>query len=107
MVLDLAQWPEQIKLKQLALCLHGPAQAYFRTCSEEQKQNYSALVQAMSRRFTPVQIQALKCSAFHERKQGKKESVDAYAQELQCLFQRAYPSAACGSADAQGWGRQF
>ena len=105
MVSDLAQWPEQIKLKQLALRLRGPAQAYFRTCSEEQKQNYTALVQAMSRRFTPVRIQALECSAFHERKQGKKESVDAYAQEVQCLFQRAYPSAACGNADAQEMGQ--
>ena len=28
MVSELAQWPENIKLKQLALCLRGPAQAY-------------------------------------------------------------------------------
>jgi len=105
MVSELAQWPENIKLKQLALRLRGSAQAYFRTCSEEQKHDYQALVQAMSQRFTPVRIQALECSTFHERKQGKKETVDTYAQELQRLFQRAYPSAVHGNPDAQEMGQ--
>lgn len=106
MVSELAQWPENIKLKQLALRLRGSAQAYFRTCSEEQKHDYQALVQAMSQRFTPVRIQALECSTFHERKQGRKETVDTYAQELQRLFQRAYPNAVHGNPDAQEWVRQ-
>ena len=101
MVSELAQWPEEIKLKQLAWRLRGAAQAYYRTCSEEQKHNYQLLVQTLSQRFTPVRIQALECSTFHERKQGKKESVDTYAQELQRLFQRAYPNAIHGNADAQ------
>jgi hypothetical protein len=52
-----------------------------------------------------VRIQALECSTFHERKQGKKESVDTYAQELQRLFQRGYPSAVRGNADAQEMGQ--
>ncbi len=30
----------------------------------------------MKRRFTPVRIQALECSVFHERKQGSHEIVD-------------------------------
>ena len=47
MVSELAQWPENIKLKQLALRLRGPAQAYYRTCSEDQKRDYQALVQSM------------------------------------------------------------
>ena len=105
MVSELAQWPENIQLKQLALRLRGSAQAYFRTCSEEQKHDYQALVQAMSQRFTPVRIQALECSTFHERKQGRKETVDTYAQELQRLFQRAYPSAVHGNPDAQEMGQ--
>ena len=105
MVAELAEWPEHIKLKQLALRFRGPAQAYFQTCSDEQKHDYRALVQAMSKRFTPVRIQALECSAFHERKQSRKESVDTYAQELQRLFQRAYPSAVRGNTDAQEMGQ--
>lgn len=105
MVAELAQWPKHIKVKQLALRLRGPAQAYYQTCSETKKHDYTALVQAMSKRFIPVRIQALECSTFHERKQGKKESVDTYAQELQWLFQRAYPSAVRGNADAQEMGQ--
>ena len=102
MVAELAQWPEKIKLKQLALRLRGPAQEYFRMCSEEQKHDYQALVQA---RFTPVRIQALECSTFHESKQGRKECIDTYAQELQRLFQRAYPNAVHGNTDAQEMGQ--
>ena len=59
----------------------------------------------MSQRFTPVRIQALECSTFHERKQGRKESVDTYAQELQRLFQRAYPNAVHGNPDAHEMGQ--
>ena len=105
MVSELAQWPENIKLKQLTLRLRGPAQAYYRTCSEDQKRDYQALVQSMSQMFTPVQIQALECSTFHERKQGRKESVDTYAQELQRLFQRAYLNAVHGNPDAHEMGQ--
>ena len=70
MVAELAHWTEQIKLKQLALRLRGLALAFFRTRSDEQKHNYQVLVQEMSQRFTPVRIQALECSTFHERRQG-------------------------------------
>ena len=71
MVAELAHWTEQIKLKQLALRLRGPALAFYRTRSDEQKHNYQVLVQEMSQRFTPVRIQALECSTFHERRQGR------------------------------------
>ena len=43
-----------------------------------------------SGRFTPVQIQSVQTSKFHERKQRPNEAVDDYAQELQRLFHRAY-----------------
>ena len=105
MVAELAHWTEQIKLKQLALRLRGPALAFFRTRSDEQKHNYQVLVQEMSQRFTPVRIQALECSTFHERRQGRKESVDTYAQDLQRLFQKAYPDALQGTPDAQEMGQ--
>ena len=39
------------------------------------------------------------------RKQGRKESVDTYAQELQRLFQRAYPNAVHGNPDAHEMGQ--
>ena len=51
-----------------------------------------------------MHIQALECSIFHERKQGSQESVDAYAQNIQCFIQNAYPGAALGSDDEQKMG---
>ncbi len=56
-----------------------------------------ALVTEMSRRFTPVRIQ---CRKFHERKQGGDYSVDAYAQDLQLVFRKAYPRVVLGNKDA-------
>ena len=105
MVADLTRWTDAVKLKQLVLRLRGSAQGFYRTCTEAQKRSYAALVTALSRRFTPVRIQALECSVFHERKQKSKESVDEYAQDLQRLFQKAYPKAALSSEDAQEMGQ--
>ena len=105
MVAELAECSDIIKLKQLILCLRGSAQTFYRTCSEEKTTTYSALTYELSQRFTPVRIQALECSVFHERKQKSFQTVDEYAQELQRLFQKAYPSAALGSEDAHKMGQ--
>ena len=51
-----------------------------------------------------MKIQALESSIFRERKQVE-ESVDAYAQDLQQLFQKAYPTALQGSEDARVMGQ--
>ena len=56
---------------------------------------------ALTKRFTPVRIQAVQTSLFHKRKQREKESVDGYAQALRVLFQKAYPSAQRGSLEAE------
>lgn len=47
----------------------------------------------------------MQSSLFHERKQGPKESVDDYAQDLRRLFYRAYPKAQQGSSEAEEMGR--
>ena len=36
---------------------------------------------------------------FHDRRQGEKESVDDYAQELRKLFYKAYPQTMQGATD--------
>ena len=105
MIAELAQWSAGVKLKQMVLRLRGSARAFYRTCTEEQKGNYRALIQEMEKRFTPVRIQALESSIFRERRQKIGESVDAYAQDLQQLFQKAYPKALQGSDDARVMGR--
>jgi len=41
---------------------------------------------------------------FHECKQGPRESVDDYAQDLRRLFTRAYPSAQQGTSEPESMG---
>lgn len=42
---------------------------------------------------------------FHERKQQPKQSVEAYAQDLNRLYLKAYPLAERGSEDAERMGQ--
>ena len=51
----------------------------------------------LSRRFTLVHIQSVQSSLFHDRRQGQRETVDTFAQELRVLFRKAYPPAQMGS----------
>jgi len=51
-----------------------------------QRSNYDAMMEELTKRFVPVQIQAVQSSLFHERKQRPRESVDDYAQDLRRLF---------------------
>ena len=58
---------------------------------KQQKADYDQLVKELTRRFTPVQIQSVQTSLFHDQKQGDQESVDSYAQDLKARFYKAYP----------------
>ena len=52
----------------------------------------------------PVHIQSVHSIIFNERRQGKKEKVDDYAQDLHKLFNHAYPKAQSGG-EAEAIGR--
>ena len=56
---------------------------------------------ALTERFKPVRIKSVLSGLFHERKQRVKESVEVYAQDLNRLYQRAYPHSERRSADAE------
>ena len=64
------------------------------------------MVKELTRRFTPVRIQSVQTSLFHERRQGEQESVDSYAQDLKSKFHKAYPQAGQGDA-AESMGRSI
>ena len=98
------RWDDQAKLVNFATCLRGTAFRFYRTCTPKQKSSYQDLVKAFRSRFTPVQLQSVHSSTFHERKQRTDETVDNYAQELCKLFSRAYP-AASGSEEAETMGK--
>ena len=84
-------WSEQAKLVNLTTRLKGQAYSFYRACTPDQRAKYTPLVDALKGRFTPVNIQAVQSSLFHDRRQGAQESVDSYAQELKRLFYKAYP----------------
>ena len=64
---------------------------FYHSCSAEEKANYDLLVAELTKRFTPVCIQAVQTSKFHEQKQQSDETVDNFAQDLKKLFHKAYP----------------
>ena len=94
MVAATCHWDDQTKLVNTATRLRGSASRFHRSCSPQQRSNYMALTTALKQRFTPVCIQAVQSSRFHERKQGHKESVDNYAQDLRRFYYHAYASSA-------------
>lgn len=105
MIAGLCKWVGQAKLVHLTTRLRGPAFAFYRSCSAAQKSNYQLLVSELKKRFTPVHIQAVQTSRFHERRQKSGETVDDYAQELRKLFRKAYPTTARGSQETEQMGQ--
>ena len=85
--------------------LKGQAYSFYRTCTPAQRSEYMLLKEQLSKRFTPVRIQAVHNNLFHQRTQQASESVDQYAQDLCRLFYKAYPRAGQGNEQAEGLGR--
>ena len=101
---EVCRWNDQAKLVNLVTRLRGQAYNFYRSCTQDQRASYSTLVAALKERFTPVQIQSVQSSQFHERKQLPAEGVDSYAQDLRKLYNKAY-SRTHGSREAEAMGR--
>ena len=101
LVAAVGHWDQSAKLANLVTQLKGQAFAFFRSCAVEKRTDYALLVAELKRRFTPVHLSAVQTSMFHDRKQGEKETVDSYAQDLRRLFHRAYPSSQRGGQEAK------
>ena len=97
-------WDDQAKLVNVATRLRGSASRFYRSCTPQQRSSYQGITSALQQRFTPVHIQSVQSSRFHERKQLSTETVANYAQELRKLFNRAYSTAQSegGAAEAMG-----
>ena len=85
--------------------LKGQAFSFYRSCGAAQCTRYDTLVGLLTERFTPVRIQSVRSSLFHDRRQSLQESVDAYAQELKRLFYKAYPKASQSHSKTDRLGR--
>ena len=104
LIAEAYRWNDQAKLVNLVTRLRGQAYSFYRSCTQDQRASYSALVAALKERFTPVRIQSVQSSRFHERKQLPTEGVDSYAQDLRKLYNKAY-SGAHSSREAEAMGR--
>ena len=91
LVAGMCEWDNQAKLVNIVTRLRGEAYRFYRSCTHQQWATYTALTAKL--RFTPVMIQSVQSSHFHERRQSPSETVDAYAQDLRQLFHQAYSQA--------------
>ena len=98
-------WVEQAKLVNVAARLRGSASRFYRSCTPQQRSSYANLTAALRERFTPVRLQSVQSSKFHERRQRADESVDNYAQDLRKLFHQAYSMAQDAGSGAETMGR--
>ena len=82
------QWDEPAKLinNYLVTRLKGQAYSFYRSCDTNQRTQYAILVGSLQKRFTPVRIQSVRSSLFHDRNQNFSETVDSYAQDLKRLL---------------------
>ena len=70
------RWDNHSKLVNLTTRLRGQAFAFYRSCNSPQWKDCDTLVK---KRFTPVRLQAVQSSLFHDHRQKPNESVDVYA----------------------------
>ena len=105
MLAEECRWTPRAKLLHLTSRLERQAYAFYRSCTPQVKGSYKSLTDELRKRFTPVRIQGVDTSLFHDRKQKSGETVDQYAQELRRLHQKAYPESIRGSADAEKIGK--
>ena len=101
----LAGWKDYFKLVHLVSTLRGTARSFYRSCTPAQRGNYHLLVAELKKRFTPVQLTAVQTQLFHNRKQGQKETVDDFAQDLRKLHSRAYSTAMYANSEAEKVGQ--
>ena len=104
-IAQLGGWNGGAKLVNLTTRLRGAAYSFYRSCTAEQRNNYKLLVEQLTKRFTPVQIQPIQSQLFHDRQQKPKETVDEYAEALRKLFVKAYANLARGGQEAESMGQ--
>ena len=86
-----AGWSVDQKKYRLKMHLDKTAFQTFCMLSKETKQSYSAVVEALRKRFQPVDIEELRGAEFYQIYQ-KNESVEEIGIKLQAAARKAFPS---------------
>ena len=106
MVATVCKWDESAKLINQVTRLRGQAYAFYKSCPSHERSSYQGLAAALLKCFTPVRIQAVQTSLFHDSKQREKESVDSYAQDFRVLFTRPIRGLTRGAQKLRAWVKQ-
>ena len=101
--MGLCGWSDRVKLVIVATRLKRMAYAFYCSCTATQWASYQQMVELLTDRFTPVQIQFVQSSLFHGRKQTNA-TVDEYTQDGWRLFYLAYPWAQQGTQETEDLG---
>ena len=79
-----------VKLKWLKIRLTGKAAAALKCCSDETLGDYSALKEALKKRFEPASKKELYMAEFQARQKTKAEDWASFADDLCQLAEKAY-----------------
>ena len=79
MVATLGGWDERSKLVNLVTRLNGQAYSFYQSYTMQQRSSYATMMEELVKRFTPVRLQAVQSSQFHEWKQKPQEPVNDWA----------------------------
>ena len=85
-----ARWTAEQKLCQLKAHLNKTALQMFRLLSEDERSTYDKAVQALRKRFKPIDIEELRGIEFNQKMQ-QDESIEQLGIELQNLGRKAFP----------------
>ena len=102
----LAGWTEEQRVYQLKAHLEKTALQAFLMLPEGDKGSYTTAVEALKKRFHPVDIEELRSLEFHQLMQ-EQQSVEQLGIELQSLARRAFPEASQKEFDRLVKGRFF
>lgn len=76
------RWTARAKLFHLTSRLERQAYSFYRLCTPQIKGSFELLAAELRNRFTPVRLQGVDTSLFHQRKQRSGEMVDEYAEDV-------------------------
>jgi hypothetical protein len=85
-------WSESDKLRFLPICLKGIARRTLLDIPGILKTTYSAAINELSNRFTPICNSALYKVKLRDRKRKKNENLSDLALEIRSLARKAYPN---------------
>ena len=82
-----------MKATHLAICLRGAALQTYKEITQEERDDYKKLTEALSRRFSPAKNEDLAFAELRGRFQKPSESFAEFANALTSLATRAFPAA--------------